>query len=109
MALLRKHIQGAGDDQLREMVQMMAETLIIAAFVIIVDIVLRAFVPDIARQLGPGGVDRLVERRQRVFAQKQLDAGERSAPFLHLPRHEASLSRPVPGNYGANGPPSCGR
>jgi Na+-transporting NADH:ubiquinone oxidoreductase subunit D len=34
-------------------VRMMAETLIIAAFVIIVDIVLRAFVPDISRQLGP--------------------------------------------------------
>ena len=31
----------------------MVETLIIAAFVIIVDIVLRAFVPDISRQLGP--------------------------------------------------------
>jgi len=34
-------------------VRMMAETLIIAAFVIIVDIVLRAFVPDVSRQLGP--------------------------------------------------------
>jgi Na+-transporting NADH:ubiquinone oxidoreductase subunit D len=34
-------------------VRMMVETLIIAAFVIIVDIVLRAFVPDISRQLGP--------------------------------------------------------
>lgn len=34
-------------------VRMMVETLIIAAFVIVVDIVLRAYVPDIARQLGP--------------------------------------------------------
>ncbi len=34
-------------------IRMMVETLIIAAFVIIVEIVLRAFVPDIARQLGP--------------------------------------------------------
>jgi Na+-transporting NADH:ubiquinone oxidoreductase subunit D len=34
-------------------VRMMVETLIIAAFVIIVDIVLKAFVPDISRQLGP--------------------------------------------------------
>ena len=34
-------------------VRMMVETLIIAAFVIIVDIVLRAFVPEISRQLGP--------------------------------------------------------
>lgn len=34
-------------------IRMMVETLIIAAFVIIVDIVLRAFVPDVARQLGP--------------------------------------------------------
>ncbi len=34
-------------------IRMMVETLIIAAFVIIVDIVLRAFVPDISRQLGP--------------------------------------------------------
>ena len=34
-------------------IRMMVETLIIAAFVIIVDIVLRAYVPDIARQLGP--------------------------------------------------------
>ncbi|MBT3275173.1 MAG: NADH:ubiquinone reductase (Na(+)-transporting) subunit D [Spirochaetales bacterium] len=34
-------------------IRMMVETLIIAAFVIIVDIVLRAYVPDISRQLGP--------------------------------------------------------
>jgi len=34
-------------------IRMMVETLIIAAFVIIVDITLRAFVPDIQRQLGP--------------------------------------------------------
>ena len=34
-------------------IRMMVETLIIAAFVIVVDIVLRAFVPDISRQLGP--------------------------------------------------------
>ena len=34
-------------------IRMMVETLIIAAFVIIVDIVLRAYVPDVARQLGP--------------------------------------------------------
>lgn len=34
-------------------IRMMVETLIIASFVIVVDIVLRAFVPDISRQLGP--------------------------------------------------------
>ena len=34
-------------------VRMMAETLIIAAYVIIVDIVLKAYLPDISRQLGP--------------------------------------------------------
>ena len=34
-------------------IRMMVETLVIAAFVIIVDIVLRAYVPDISRQLGP--------------------------------------------------------
>jgi Na+-transporting NADH:ubiquinone oxidoreductase subunit D len=34
-------------------VRMMVETLIIAVWVIIVDIVLRAFMPDISRQLGP--------------------------------------------------------
>ncbi|WP_020611473.1 NADH:ubiquinone reductase (Na(+)-transporting) subunit D [Sediminispirochaeta bajacaliforniensis] len=34
-------------------VRMMAETLIIASFVIIVDITLRAYMPDIWKQLGP--------------------------------------------------------
>lgn len=34
-------------------IRMMVETLIIAAYVILVDIVLRAFVPDVSRQLGP--------------------------------------------------------
>jgi Na+-transporting NADH:ubiquinone oxidoreductase subunit D len=34
-------------------VRMIVETLIIAVWVIIVDIVLRAFLPDISRQLGP--------------------------------------------------------
>lgn len=34
-------------------VRMMAETLIIASFVIVVDITLRAYFPDIWRQLGP--------------------------------------------------------
>ncbi len=34
-------------------VRMMAETLIIASFVIVVDIFLRAYMPDIWRQLGP--------------------------------------------------------
>jgi Na+-transporting NADH:ubiquinone oxidoreductase subunit D len=34
-------------------VRMMAETLIIASFVIIVDIFLRAYMPDIWKQLGP--------------------------------------------------------
>ena len=34
-------------------IRMMVETLIIASFVIVVDIVLRAFVPDVSRQLGP--------------------------------------------------------
>ena len=34
-------------------VRMMVEVLIIACFVIIVDIVLKAFYPDISRQLGP--------------------------------------------------------
>lgn len=34
-------------------VRMMVETLIIASYVIIVDIVLKAFLPDISRQLGP--------------------------------------------------------
>jgi len=34
-------------------VRMMVETLIIASYVIIVDIVLKAYFPDISRQLGP--------------------------------------------------------
>jgi Na+-transporting NADH:ubiquinone oxidoreductase subunit D len=34
-------------------IRMMVETLIIAAYVIIVDIVLKAYLPDISRQLGP--------------------------------------------------------
>ncbi len=45
VSLLRKSMPGR--------VRMMVETLIIAAFVIIVDIVLKAFVPEISRQLGP--------------------------------------------------------
>jgi len=34
-------------------IRMMVETLIIASYVIVIDIVLRAVVPDISRQLGP--------------------------------------------------------
>ena len=34
-------------------IRMIVETLIIAAYVIIVDIILKAYVPDISRQLGP--------------------------------------------------------
>jgi Na+-transporting NADH:ubiquinone oxidoreductase subunit D len=34
-------------------IRMMVETLIIASYVIIVDIVLKAYLPDISRQLGP--------------------------------------------------------
>jgi Na+-transporting NADH:ubiquinone oxidoreductase subunit D len=34
-------------------IRMMVETLIIASYVIIVDIVLRGYLPDISRQLGP--------------------------------------------------------
>ena len=45
MSLLRNWIPGR--------VRMMVETLIIAAYVIVVDIGFRAFVPDISRQLGP--------------------------------------------------------
>ena len=45
VSLLRKRIPAR--------VRMMVETLIIAVWVIIVDIVLRAFLPDISRQLGP--------------------------------------------------------
>ncbi len=45
VSLLRKLIPGR--------VRMMAETLIIASFVIIVDITLRAYMPDIWQALGP--------------------------------------------------------
>jgi Na+-transporting NADH:ubiquinone oxidoreductase subunit D len=34
-------------------IRMMVETLIIAAYVIIVDIMLKAYLPDVSRQLGP--------------------------------------------------------
>jgi Na+-transporting NADH:ubiquinone oxidoreductase subunit D len=45
VSLLRKYMPGR--------VGMMVETLIIAAYVIIVDVVLKAYIPDISRQLGP--------------------------------------------------------
>ncbi len=45
VSILRKAIPGR--------VRMMAETLIIAAYVIIVDIVLKAYLPEISQQLGP--------------------------------------------------------
>jgi Na+-transporting NADH:ubiquinone oxidoreductase subunit D len=45
VSILRRYIPGR--------IRMMVETLIIAAFVIIVDVVLKAFIPDISRQLGP--------------------------------------------------------
>jgi Na+-transporting NADH:ubiquinone oxidoreductase subunit D len=45
VSLLRKYIPPR--------VRMMVEVLIIAVWVIIVDIVLRAFLPDVSRQLGP--------------------------------------------------------
>ena len=45
VSTLRKFIPGR--------VRMMVETLIIAAYVIIVDVVFKAFIPDISRQLGP--------------------------------------------------------
>lgn len=45
VSFLRKHIPPR--------IRMMVETLIIATFVIIVDIVLKAYVPEIWRQLGP--------------------------------------------------------
>jgi len=45
VSALRKFIPGR--------IRMMVETLIIAAYVIIVDVVLKAFIPDISRQLGP--------------------------------------------------------
>jgi len=45
LSLIRKLIPGR--------VRMMVETLVIATFVIIVDIVLKAYLPDIWKQLGP--------------------------------------------------------
>jgi len=45
VSIMRKYIPGR--------IRMMVETLIIAAYVIIVDVVLKAFIPDISRQLGP--------------------------------------------------------
>ena len=45
VSLLRRYIPGR--------VRMMVETLIIASYVIIVDVVLKAYIPDISRQLGP--------------------------------------------------------
>ncbi len=45
VSLLRKYIPSR--------VRMMAETLIIATYVIIVDIFLKAYLPDISKQLGP--------------------------------------------------------
>ena len=45
VSLLRKYMPSR--------IRMMVETLIIASYVIIVDIVLRAFLPDVSRQLGP--------------------------------------------------------
>lgn len=45
LSLIRKFIPGR--------IRMMVETLVIATYVIIVDIVLRAYYPDIWRQLGP--------------------------------------------------------
>jgi len=45
VSILRKYMPGR--------IRMMVETLIIAAYVIIVDVALKAFIPDISRQLGP--------------------------------------------------------
>ncbi len=45
LSLIRKHIPAR--------IRMMVETMIIATFVIIVDIVLKAYLPDIWKQLGP--------------------------------------------------------
>ena len=45
VSILRKYIPGR--------IRMMVETLIIAAYVIIVDVVFKAFIPDVSRQLGP--------------------------------------------------------
>lgn len=45
VSLLRRHIPGS--------IRMMVETLIIASYVIVVDIVIQATLPGISRQLGP--------------------------------------------------------
>lgn len=45
ISLLRKHIPSR--------IRMMVETLVIATYVIVVDIVLKAYYPDIWKQLGP--------------------------------------------------------
>ena len=45
VSLMRRHIPSR--------IRMLVSTLIIASYVIIVEIILKAFVPDIARQLGP--------------------------------------------------------
>ena len=45
VSLLRKHIPSR--------IRMMVETLIIATYVIIVNLALKAYLPDISRQLGP--------------------------------------------------------
>jgi Na+-transporting NADH:ubiquinone oxidoreductase subunit D len=45
VSLLRKYMPSR--------IRMMVETLIIASYVIIVDIVLKAYLPDVSRQLGP--------------------------------------------------------
>jgi Na+-transporting NADH:ubiquinone oxidoreductase subunit D len=45
VSLLRRYIPAR--------IRMMVETLIIASYVIVVDLVLQAYLPDIARQLGP--------------------------------------------------------
>jgi Na+-transporting NADH:ubiquinone oxidoreductase subunit D len=45
VSILRNYIPGR--------IRMMVETLIIAAYVIIVDVVLKAYIPGISRQLGP--------------------------------------------------------
>ncbi len=45
VSMLRKYIPAR--------IRMMVETLIIAAYVIIVDVIFKAYIPDISRQLGP--------------------------------------------------------
>ena len=52
-----------------------------------------------ARYLGPSGRDRVVDRRQRVFAQQQLDALKCAASLLRDGAHDrplAPLRRPAP-------------